>query len=55
VFLSALLIIFVFLAFAFEDPASEREASELATPAHAARQKNLGHMAFLSIAVQTVT
>jgi len=55
VFLSTFLIVFVFLAFVFENSASECDAGELAAPAHAACQKKLGHMAFFSTVVQAVT
>jgi hypothetical protein len=54
-FLSAFLFVFVFLAFVFENSVSEREASKLAAPVHAARQKKLGHMTFISLAVQAIS
>jgi hypothetical protein len=55
VFLTAFLIVFfVLLAFGFENPVSERETGKLAAPVHAASKKYLGHVAFISIAVQTI-
>jgi hypothetical protein len=54
VFLTAFLVVFVLLAFGLDNPVSEREAGELAAPVHAAGKKNLGHVAFISVAVQAV-
>jgi hypothetical protein len=50
-FLAGLIFAFILSAFVFENPVREREASELAAPAHAAPQENPGQMAFITTIV----